>query len=129
MKKKVILVTGCAGFIGSNLVDRLLSSGINVVGVDNFSTGQRRFIVNSLNNSNFRFFESDLQDLDILKNAFKGCDEVIHLSANADVRFGTLHPRRDLEQNTIARLPCSRPSIHTVNDIFTKRSWQSLRAI
>ena len=95
-------VTGCAGFIGSNLVDRLLANGMHVVGVDNFSTGQRQFLENAMKNSNFQLFEADLLDLDALKIAFKDCDAVIHLSANADVRFGTDHPRRDLEQNTIA---------------------------
>ena len=98
----IYVVTGCAGFIGSNLVDRILASGKRVVGVDNFSSGQRRFLDSALKNLNFLLVEIDLLDLDALKNAFKGCDAVIHLAANADVRFGTDHPRRDLEQNTIA---------------------------
>lgn len=96
------LVTGCAGFIGSNLVDRLLANGHRVVGVDNFSTGQRRFLSKALSHSNFKLIEMDVLDLDSLKAAFVGGDAVFHLSANADVRFGTSHPRRDLEQNTIA---------------------------
>ena len=95
------LVTGCAGFIGSNLVDRLLANGHRVVGVDNFSTGQRRFLSKALSHSNFKLIEMDVLDLDSLKAAFVGGDAVFHLSANADVRFGTSHPRRDLEQNTI----------------------------
>ena len=97
-----VLVTGCAGFIGSNLVDRLLANGHQVIGIDNFSTGQRRFLEGALTHPNFKLFEIDLLELDALKTAFKGGDVVIHLSANADVRFGTDHPRRDLEQNTIA---------------------------
>jgi len=96
------LVTGCAGFIGSNLVDRLLSAGKSVVGVDNFSTGQQRFLAGALSNSNFKFIELDLLDIDSLKLAFNGGNVVFHLAANADVRFGTDHPRKDLEQNTIA---------------------------
>ena len=95
-------ITGCAGFIGSNLVDRLLSEGIQVVGVDNFSTGQLRFLDKAVQNPNFRLINLDLLDLPALKTAFVGCDFVFHLSANADVRFGTSHPRKDLEQNTIA---------------------------
>ncbi|MDP4837682.1 MAG: NAD-dependent epimerase/dehydratase family protein [Burkholderiales bacterium] len=94
--------TGCAGFIGSNLVDRMLADGHQVVGIDNFSTGQQRFLEGALANPNFKFFEIDLLNLESLKPAFKGGDVVVHLSANADVRFGTNHPRRDLEQNTIA---------------------------
>ncbi len=96
------IVTGCAGFIGSNLVDRLLANGHQVTGIDNFSTGQRRFLDGALAHSNFRFVEIDLLDLDALKLAFAGGEAVFHLSANADVRFGTEHPRKDLEQNTIA---------------------------
>ena len=96
------IVTGCAGFIGSTLVDRLLSDGHNVSGIDNFSTGQRRFLDAALKNDRFKLFEIDLLDLDALRCAFSGGDTVIHLAANADVRFGTEHPRKDLEQNTIA---------------------------
>jgi UDP-glucose 4-epimerase len=97
-----MIVTGCAGFIGSNLVDRLLANGHKVTGVDNFSTGQRRFLGGALEHSNFQLIEMDLLDLDSLKQAFVGGEAVFHLAANADVRFGTEHPRRDLEQNTIA---------------------------
>lgn len=96
------IVTGCAGFIGSTLVDRLLKDGHHVIGVDNFSTGQRRFLDRALINANFTLFEMDILNLDTLKIAFSGSDAVFHLAANADVRFGTDHPRRDLEQNTIA---------------------------
>ena len=96
------LITGCAGFIGSTLVDRLLIEGHIVVGIDNFSTGQRRFLDNAVSNPNFTLFQIDLLDLGALKKAFIGCEAVFHLSANADVRFGTDHPRKDLEQNTIA---------------------------
>ena len=97
-----LIITGCAGFVGSNLVDRLLANDHQVIGIDNFSTGQRRFLEGALMHPNFRLFEINLLDLESLKTAFKGGDVVIHLSANADVRFGTNHPRRDLEQNTIA---------------------------
>jgi UDP-glucose 4-epimerase len=96
------IVTGCAGFIGSNLVDRLLSDDHYVIGVDNFSTGQRRFIEGALAQPNFKFFEVDLLNLNRLTSAFNGGEVVFHLSANADVRFGTEQPCRDLEQNTIA---------------------------
>jgi UDP-glucose 4-epimerase len=99
---KVAVVTGAAGFIGSNLVDRLVADGHEVIGVDNFSTGQRRFLDRAIGDSRFRLVEADLLDLDGLKRAFAGAVEVYHLAANADVRFGTDHPRRDLEQNTIA---------------------------
>jgi len=98
----LVLVTGCAGFIGSNLVDRLLNDGYEVVGIDNFSTGQRRFLEQAFKCSRFRFVEADLLDLDALRHAFHGGNAVFHLAANADVRFGVDYPRKDLEQNTIA---------------------------
>jgi hypothetical protein len=86
-------VTGAAGFIGSNLVDRLLGEGIGVVGWDNFSTGQERFLEGALQNSAFTLIRGDNLDADSLARAMQGCDMVFHLAANADVRFGTEHPR------------------------------------
>jgi len=95
------VVTGCAGFIGSSLVDRLLASGHGVVGIDNFSTGQRRFLEHAVGHPGFRLIEGDLLDSAQCAEWFRGAERVIHAAANADVRFGTLHPRRDLEQNAI----------------------------
>ena len=98
----IFFVTGCAGFIGSSLVDRLLAQGHSVVGIDNFSTGQLRFLEGALQNNSFRLIEGDLLDLPNLIKALSECDFVCHLAANADVRFGTDNTRKDLEQNTIA---------------------------
>ncbi|HUB83605.1 MAG TPA: NAD-dependent epimerase/dehydratase family protein [Bryobacteraceae bacterium] len=94
-------VTGAAGFIGSTLADRLLADGHEVVAFDNFSTGQEQFIAAARQNSRYRMVRADLLDLDSLRTAMDGSEVVFHLAANADVRFGTDHPRRDLEQNTI----------------------------
>jgi UDP-glucose 4-epimerase len=94
-------VTGAAGFIGSTLVDRLLAGGHEVTGFDNFSTGFRRFLEGALTQPRFRMVEGDLLNLDAVTAAMAGADFVFHLAANADVRFGPEHPRRDLEQNTI----------------------------
>ena len=95
-------LTGGAGFIGSILVDRLLADGHAVTAYDNFSTGQRRFLQHAIGQPNFRLVEGDVLDERKLAEAVKGHDFVVHLAANADVRFGTEHPRKDLEQNTIA---------------------------
>lgn len=97
-----IFVTGAAGFIGSNLVDRLLSLGYKVVGWDNFSTGKLNFLENAVKNPNFKLIEGDNLDIEKLKIAMVGCDTVFHLAANADIRFGLNHPAKDLNQNTIA---------------------------
>ena len=97
-----IFVTGAAGFIASNFVDRLLADGHDVTGYDNFSTGQDHFIANALQSPRFRLHRQDLLDRDALVRAMDGAELVVHLAANADVRFGLQHPTKDLEQNTIA---------------------------
>jgi UDP-glucose 4-epimerase len=99
---KVVFITGAAGFIGSNLVERLLADGKAVVGWDNFSTGQNKFLAAATGNSRFRLVEGDNLDLPALTKAMAGCDSVFHLAANADVRFGLEHPSKDLQQNTVA---------------------------
>ncbi|MGH9147644.1 MAG: NAD-dependent epimerase/dehydratase family protein, partial [Vicinamibacterales bacterium] len=95
-------VTGGAGFIGSTLVDRLLDEGHTVVAFDNFSTGQTRFLERARHLSGFELVRGDTLDPPAVVAAMRGADTVFHLAANADVRFGTNHPRLDLEQNTIA---------------------------
>lgn len=95
-------VSGCAGFIGSNLTDRLLAANHQVVGYDDFSTGRMSFLESAARSDNFQLITGDLLDPAQLTIAMAGCDFVFHLAANADVRFGTDRPRKDLEQNTIA---------------------------
>lgn len=96
-------ITGGAGFIGSNMVDRLLSEPDNeVIAYDNFSTGRREFLEEALKNPRFQLVEGDTLDEDKMKEAMSGVDFVFHFAANADVRMGTQHPSKDLEQNTIA---------------------------
>jgi UDP-glucose 4-epimerase len=97
-----MFITGGAGFIGSNLADRLLAAGHTVTVYDNFSTGQRAFLADAISSPRFTLIEGDLLSLPDLKRALAGQDFVFHLAANADVRFGTHHPSKDLEQNTIA---------------------------
>ena len=95
-------ITGSAGFIGSNLVDRLLSKDHIVTGYDNFSTGHENFIRTALTSPAYTLIRGDTLDLPTLTEAMRGTEFVFNLAANADVRFGTKHPRKDLEQNTIA---------------------------
>jgi UDP-glucose 4-epimerase len=95
-------VTGGAGFIGSNVVDRLLQAGHFVTAYDNFSTGQERFLEQAHASARFTLARGDTLDLETLTHAMRDSEFVFHLAANADVRFGTQHPRRDLEQNTFA---------------------------
>ncbi|MEO8549467.1 MAG: NAD-dependent epimerase/dehydratase family protein [Kofleriaceae bacterium] len=94
-------VTGAAGFIASTVVDRLLGLGHTVVGYDNLSSGQERFLADARRSPGFTFVTGDLLDANAIIAAMKGAEFVFHFAANADVRFGTDHPSRDLEQNTI----------------------------
>jgi UDP-glucose 4-epimerase len=95
-------VTGAAGFIGSHLVDELLRRGASVVGFDNMSTGRPVFLEQARTSSNFRLIEGDLKDSTSVGASMRGADVVYHMAANADVRFGLEHPRKDLDENTIA---------------------------
>jgi UDP-glucose 4-epimerase len=95
-------VTGGAGFIGSQMTDRLLALGHSVVAYDNLSTGQAKFLEGARHSSSFRFVQDDTLDAARLTEAMRGADMVIHFAGNADVRFGLQQPRRDLEQNTVA---------------------------
>lgn len=84
------LVTGAAGFIGSNLVEALLSMNQKVIGLDNFSTGYERNIKNALKNTdraldNFIFLEGDIRNLKICHQACKGIDYVLHHAALGSV--------------------------------------------
>ena len=99
MKKK-ILITGCAGFIGSNLVDFFLKKNFEIIGIDNLSTGNKKFLKQALRNNKFKFFKVDLFKNSISKY-FKNIDTVYHLAANADVRFGLKHTKKDINQNIL----------------------------
>lgn len=97
-----IVVTGAAGFIGSNLTDALLDRGYPVLGIDNLSTGDLRFLAAARADPGFRLERLDLwQDGGALPALFEGAAAVIHLAANADVRFGWEAPERDLQQNIV----------------------------
>jgi UDP-glucose 4-epimerase len=94
-------VTGCAGFIGSSLTDRLLADGHSVVGYDNLSTGREIFLARACEHAAFRLVRGDILDGAALGAAMRDSDAVFHLAANADVRFGAERPGIDLEQNTV----------------------------
>jgi len=95
---KKFAVTGGAGFIGSHMVDALLDRGARVTIVDDFSTGFREFVSK---HPNATLIEGDLLDPQTSLRAFAGHDFVFHFAANADVRDGLKHPRKDVEQNTL----------------------------
>jgi UDP-glucose 4-epimerase len=97
----ICVVTGCAGFIGSNLVDSLLAKNHQVIGIDNLSTGNLFFLEDAIKNKKFNFIEIDLKDYKLLDKIFYNSDIIFHLSANADIKDGLKNPRKDLEENTL----------------------------
>ena len=98
-KKKIAVVTGCCGFIGSHVTEFLVQKGYHVVGIDNLSTGNLRFL-NKINKKKFKFYK-----IDLLKNKLDKCfinaQIVFHFAANADVRFGLSQRDKDIRQNII----------------------------
>lgn len=92
-----VLVTGGAGFIGSHVVDALIALGARVRVIDDLSTGFRQFLSPSAD-----LCEASLLNFERVRPVFAGVDAVFHLAANADVRHGLEHPRRDIEQNLLA---------------------------
>jgi len=85
-------VTGGAGFIGSHLVDRLISKGHSVTVFDNLSSGKEDFIKHHMENQNFNFVKADLIDYEVVLKELKGHDTVFHIAANPDVRLGAQKP-------------------------------------
>ncbi len=100
--KNRIIITGGAGFIGSNLVERLLLLGDEVLVLDNLSSGKIEFLEEHAVNPDFKFKKLDLLDFEGLKKAVRDTDAVFHLAANPDVRLGVSDTRIHLEQNILA---------------------------
>ena len=92
-------VTGGAGFVGSSMVDRLLSLGHEVIAYDNGSTGVDRFLECAKASPSFTLIRGDILDLPKLTGAMQGCDFVFHFAANADIRDNLRHPEYVFEQN------------------------------
>lgn len=97
-----ILVTGGAGFIGSHLVDELLSRGYYVRVIDNLSSGSLRNIQHHMGEKNFDFVKGDLKNIDDINNSLKDIDAVFHLAANPEVRLSTTSPEIHFRENIVA---------------------------
>ena len=98
MKNKV-LVTGAAGFIGSNLSEYLLEKGFEVIGLDNFSTGHQKNLIELNKNKNFRFLQGDIRDFNTCLEASKEVSFVLHQAALGSVPRSIKDPLTTNEVN------------------------------
>ena len=101
MRLEKVLVTGGAGFIGSHLVDALMSRGYFVRVVDNLSDGSIENIKQWLNNGHFEFIKGDLKDSAVASKSVNGTVLVFHLAANPDVRLGETAPSKHFDENLL----------------------------
>lgn len=105
--KKVILVTGVAGFIGSNLAKRLLENNVRVIGLDNlndyYDVSLKEERLKMLEHKNFHFIKGDLADKELLMNIFKEekIDIVVNLAAQAGVRYSIENPDAYIQSNIV----------------------------
>jgi UDP-glucuronate 4-epimerase len=104
---KSFLITGCAGFIGSHLTEKLLSQGHRVIGIDNFdsfynSSIKKKNLLASKSNSNFQFYELDLSKKGDLAKLNENVDVVIHLAAKAGVLPSIKAPDEYITHNIVA---------------------------
>ncbi len=96
---KKVLVTGGAGFIGSNIVEKLLTQGNYVVCLDNFSTGKRENIEGFLSDDNFALLEGDIRDADLCSTAVRDVDVVLHQAALGSVPRSINDPKTTNDVN------------------------------
>ena len=96
-----VLVTGGAGFIGSNIVDELMMQGHEVVVLDNFSEGRPQNLVAWTGNGRLRVVRGDVRDFDVVRRAADGCDWVFHLAAMSRIQPSITDPMLAWSQNMI----------------------------
>ena len=102
LRDQRVLVTGGAGFIGSELCGRLLERGCEVVVFDNFSTGKAEYIESYRKNPRFTIIRGDMLKPAEVRGALEGCECVVHLAANPDVRAAEKDTKVHFEQNVVA---------------------------
>ncbi len=134
---KTILVTGCAGFIGFHLSNKLLREGFNVLGIDNLNEyydieikfSRLREIEKTskfFNNANWQFHKGNLEDNDFLEKIFKNFkpEIVFHMAAQAGVRYSLINPKAYVRSNLLGFsniIECSR-NFKVKNFIFASSS-------
>jgi UDP-glucose 4-epimerase len=119
----IVLVTGGAGFIGSHLIDKLISLGYYVRCLDNFSSGKKEYISHH-KKKYFELIEGDVLDEKTLRSSMNDCETVFHLSANPDVRLGEKDTQVHFQQNIVATYKVleTMRSLGVKNIVFTSTS-------
>ena len=98
------IVTGGAGFIGSHLVDRLVSDGYSVSVIDNMSCGTMENLKQHANNPKVKVYNADIRDAEALNKIFAGHDVVFHLAAQANIRKSAVDHKSDLDNNLVGTI-------------------------
>lgn len=98
------IVTGGAGFIGSHVVDRLISDGYSVTVIDNMSGGTKLNLEQHADNPKLKIYNIDIRNADMLTEIFKGHDIVFHLAAQANIRKSAIDHKSDLDNNLIGTI-------------------------
>ncbi|HAY3551972.1 SDR family oxidoreductase [Elizabethkingia meningoseptica] len=96
---KKILITGGAGFIGSNLTEYFLQKGYEVICLDNFSTGHRSNIIPFLQNPKYNLIEGDIRNFEVCQTAVNGVDYILHQAALGSVPRSIKDPQTSNEVN------------------------------
>lgn len=117
LQNKTVLITGGAGFIGSNLCESMLEHGNEVRCLDNFATGKRENISAFLSNEMFTLFEGDIRDAAICRKAMEGCDIVLHQAALGSVPRSINDPLTTNDVNITGFLTV----MHTAKELGIKR--------
>lgn len=104
LKNKKVLVTGGAGFIGSNLCEALIKNGNKVTCLDNLMTGKKENLTELLKHDFFKFIEGDIRDIETCRNALENADVVFHQAALGSVPRSIENPLRTNEINIMGTL-------------------------
>jgi UDP-glucose 4-epimerase len=96
-----VLVTGAAGFIGSNLVDELMTQGFQVLALDDLSEGRMENLERWRGHKNFQFIRGSILDYDTVRRAADNTACVFHLAADSRIQTGIADPRHSIETNVV----------------------------
>ena len=107
--KKIIIITGAAGMVGSNLIDKYINKDVIIIAIDNLKLGKFKFLKNYVNKKNFFFYKIDLskkiKDTHISKILNKNyLSEIWHLAANSQIQKGTKNSQIDLKDTLMTTI-------------------------